>query len=654
MTTLQQPRPEQDSGEDRPPEPAPPPRAPLPASRTPLPLRARTMLAALLAEASPIDLRLVGRTLLHAAIVGVGAGLICVAFFAGLELFDHYVLGGLAGYHALRAAGESLLGPHELRHFRPWLLIFLPALGALLSGLVSRLAPETRGGGGDAMIEAFHHRGGFMRRRVIWVKGLASIFTLGSGGAGGREGPTMQIGAAFGSLVARSLGVSVRERRILMITGVAAGMSAIFRTPLGAALLATEVLYRDDFESEALVPALLASVISYSVFISAFGEATLFAHAPRYPFIPSHLPLYALLALCVALLAIAFVKTMHGVKALSARLPLPEWVRPGVGGLLLGLLAVPTILYMRSRHMLPEGQGLGVLGGGYGAAQIAITGASWMPSGRGGIELLLALCALKLVAASLTIGTGGSAGDFAPSLVLGGLLGGAFGRAAQLLLGDPRIDPGAFALVGMGTFYGGIAHVPVSSLVMVCELAGSYDLLVPLMLAEGIAFVALRDRALYSAQIPSQRESAVRPSNLLDILQSLKVRDVMIAGRPFVSFELRTPVHEVLRRAADSSWQDVFPVLDGAAKMAGMITNDVVRVLATERDLEGLTLAADAMQPPVTVRPEDDLRAAIEVMLAHGVREVPVVDPEGRIIGFLDESEVGQAYLDATSRAERG
>ncbi|WP_235879964.1 chloride channel protein [Polyangium aurulentum] len=622
---------------------------------TPLPRapsRARGLLTALFVESSPIDMRLVGRTLLHAAIVGAGAGVIAVLFFTGLELLERVLLGQLAGYRALRAAGESIMGEHAGAVFRPWLLVLLPALGALASGFVTRFAPECRGGGGDAMIEAFHNHGGVLRRRVVWVKALASIFTLGTGGAGGREGPTMQIGAAFGSLVGMTLRVAARERRILMIAGVAAGMSAIFRTPLGAALLAVEVLYRDDFETEALIPALLASVISYSVFISVFGEATLFAHAPRYPFVPAHLPLYALLALLVSLVAIPFLNIMQGVKRLSARLPLPDWARPAVGGLALGLLATAVLLFLASRHILPVGQGLGVLGGGYGAAQLAITGASWMPEGVGAVEFLTVLVLFKLVAASLTIGTGGSAGDFAPSLALGGLVGGAFGRALQLIVDDPRLDPGAFALVGMGTFYGGVAHVPVSSLVMVCELAGSYDLLVPLMLAEGVAFVALRDRSLYHAQLPSQRQSPAHPAPQLDVFRALKVRDVMIAGRPFVKFELRSPMNELIAKAADASWQDVFPVLDANEKMVGMVTNDVVRLLATERELEPLTLAADAMQPAVCARPDDDLRTATEMMLAHGLREVPVVDEGGRIVGFLDEAEVGRAYLDATARWE--
>lgn len=313
----------------------------------------------------------------------------------------------------------------------------------------------------------------------------------------------MQIGAALGSNVGRLLRVTTRERRVLMVAGVAAGMAAVFRTPLGAALLAVEVLYRDDFESDALVPAILASVVAYSVVISLYGESTLFARAPRYAFHASHLVFYALLALMVSLVAVAFVRALRGVGRMSARSPLPDWARPALGGLALGLFALPIILLMGHRIGV-QGQGLGILGGGYGVAQAAITGAEWLPGGWGGVWILAMLCGAKLVATAFTIGSGGSAGDFAPSLVLGGLLGGAFGRAAAILFPGLGIEPGAFALVGMGAFYGGIAHVPVSSLILVSELAGNYDLLVPLMLTGGIAFVALRRHSLYAAQLTSK------------------------------------------------------------------------------------------------------------------------------------------------------
>ena len=459
-------------------------------------------------QVSPVDFQILGRTLLHAALVGLAAGLIGAAFFAGLEWCQRLLLERLAGYQPLRAAGERFLDETTgiVHDFRPWLLAFLPAAGALLSGLVSQLAPETRGGGGDAMIEAFHHEGGNVRRRVIAVKSLSSLFTLGSGGAGGREGPTMLIGAAVGSTVGRYLKLSTNERRILMVAGVAAGIAAVFRTPLGAALLAVEVLYRDDFESDALIPAVLASVVAYSVVTSIYGASTLFAQPHRFPFTPAHLPYYALLAILVSLLAILFLTTLRTVQRVTRHLPLPPWATPAAGGLALGVLAAPIVTLVG--HAVGEpGQGVGLLGGGYGAVQVAISGISWLGIGWPAVLLLLSLCFVKILAASLTIGTGGSAGDFAPCMVVGGLFGGAFGRIIQNITGDPRIDAGAFTLVAMGTFYGGLAHVPLASLIMVCELAGSYDLLVPLMLAEGIAFVALRNRALYTSQVPTRRHS---------------------------------------------------------------------------------------------------------------------------------------------------
>jgi CIC family chloride channel protein len=613
--------------------------------------RNQTLLPIIFAETAPLDLRIVGRMLLHAALVGMAAGFAGALFFGGLEYVQRFLLEELAGYTALRAHGETFAasrGPHV---FRPWVLVVLPALGGLACGLLTRLAPEARGGGGDAVIQAFHHQGGIIRRRVIWIKALASLCTLGTGGAGGREGPTMQIGGALGSLVARVLKVSARERRILLVAGVAAGISAVFRTPLGAALLAVEILYRDGFESDALVPSILASVTAYSVVISVFGESTLLAHAPRFVFVPWHLPFYGLLALLVAALAAAFVAVLRRSRQLFVGLPVPAWARPALGGLALGVLCTPVIMLVGSK-VGTNGQGLGILGGGYGAVQMAISGATWLPHGWAAVQLLLLLSIAKLVAASITIGSEGSAGDFAPSLAIGGLFGGAFGRVVQILIDDPRIDPGAFALVGMGVFYGGIAHVPLSALVLVCELAGNYDLLVPLMLAQGIAFVALRKSALYTSQVPTQRDSPVhRDALLIDVLRAIRVQELMTHGRPFVSFELKTPAVEMLRHVGEATWQDVFPVIaDG--KMVGLISTNATRVLATERNEMPWALAADIMQPPLSVHPEDDLRTATERLVANGLREIPVIDASDAVIGFLDEREIARIYLNAEARAE--
>jgi CIC family chloride channel protein len=299
--------------------------------------------------------------------------------------------------------------------------------------------------------------------------------------------------------------------------------------------------------------------------------------------------LYALLALLVSALAVMFLSSLRTVQRVTASLTSPRWARPGLGGLALGVFCVPIIWVVGSSLAQP-GQGLGLLGGGYGAVQLAITGTEWLPIGWSGVGLLAGLCLAKIIASSLTIGSGGSAGDFAPSLVIGGLFGGAFGRAMQMLLPNSHIEPGAFALVAMGTFYGGVAHVPLSSLVLVCELAGSYDLLVPLMLAEGIAFVVLRRRSLYRAQLPTQRDSPAHQHATLDVLRTTRVGAVM-------------------------------------------------RMLS----VSGVPIAA----PTHSVRSDADLRTAAETMLANKLREIQVVDSDGQVVGMLDEADISRFYLKA-------
>src|SRR6478609_3918193 len=548
----------------------------------------------LLAQAEHLQLGVVSRNLFDGVAVGVAAGLVGAALFAAFEYFQRAVLEELAGYIPLRADGETFAASEGAHSFRPWLLFLLPALGGLCCGLVCRFAPETRGGGGDAVIEAFHLHGGVIRRRVIWVKALASMFTLGTGGAGGREGPTMQIGGALGGLVSRWLRASARERRILMVSGVAAGMSAVFRCPLGCALL----------------------------------------------------------ALLIAALAVVFVRVYRGVHRVFDRLPIPDWTRPAAGGLALGALCTPAVVLV-GNYLHAPGEGLGLFGGGYGAVQMAISGSPWLPAGWITVGLLVALSLAKLFAASLTIGSGGSAGDFAPSLAIGGLFGGAFGRAAELLTHDPRLQSGAFALVGMGTFYGGIAHVPLSALVLVCELAGNYDLLVPLMLAQGIAFVALRNRSLYPSQMPTMRDSPVhRDALLLDVLRTIHVRDLIKGHAPPVCFLKNTPSAELIRHASRANEQDVFPVLDAEGLLIGLVTANTIRLLSAEMSHAHWTLAADLLQPPISVTPDDDLRDATEAMIANDLREIPIVSRDRQVIGMLDEADIAGVYLRAAVRAE--
>ncbi len=505
----------------------------------------RSALSLLVPDEPPLELQIVGRTLLHAAVVGLLAGLFGSAFLYALEHVQAFALEDSAGYDPLRAAGETQRALDPDAPFRWWLLLFIPAIGGLISGWISRYAPETRGGGGDAAIDAFHNHDGAVRRRVLWAKPLAAIATLGTGGSGGREGPTMQIGAAIGSVIGRYLSLSARERRTLMVAGIGAGISAVFRTPLGAALLAIEVLYRDDFESEALIPCVLASVIAYSVALSVFGTEPLFGKLEHFPFHPGQLPLYLGLAIAISIGATAFEHVTR-LREEDVREDARARVDParrrrsrlGVFVVLLLLIADPWI--GNGHH------GMGVLGGGYGAGQLAISGASWLEKGWTTVELLAALAVAKIIATSLTIGSGGAAGDFAPSIAIGGLIGGAFGGAAALLLGDPTIQPGAFALVGMAAFYAGIANTPLAALVMICEVCGSYELLVPLMLTEAIAMIALRKVNLYASQPRSTKDSPVHASPLA----TLRCGDVVARGRFVVTLTQRDALHAASRRSS--------------------------------------------------------------------------------------------------------
>jgi chloride channel protein, CIC family len=373
---------------------------------------------------------------------------------------------------------------------------------------------------------------------------------------------------------------------------------------------------------------------------------------PRFPFHPGQLPLYALLALLVAALSAGFLAIFRRVRGLFQASRLPLWARPALGGLLLGAFAVPLIVLL-GNHIHQPGQGLGLLGGGYGAVQMAIAGSEWLPEGWTAVGILAALAVAKLFAASLTIGSGGSAGDFAPSLAMGGMIGGAFGRAAQLLLHDPNIQPGAFALVGMGAFYGGIAHVPLAALVLVCELAGNYDLLVPLMLTQGIAFVALRKRALYEAQVSTLRESPVhRDTLILSVLQTLRVSDVVKTAAPPVCFSPRTSLPEMLEQASLTSSQELFPVVSPEGTLVGLVTSATMRVAIAQRADSSWVLAADLMQAPVSVHGSDDLRSAGERMLSSGLRELPIVSKDGAVLGLITESALASVYLQGAARAE--
>ncbi|NOY94677.1 MAG: chloride channel protein [Deltaproteobacteria bacterium] len=591
---------------------------------------------ALLTPWRDLDLDKLWRLLLHAVIVGMAAGAITCMFFYALEWVNWLTLDNLVRLHAPRAGGElHLTPPAPEGPTRTWMLFVLPAVGGLLCGaLVQWLAPSAAGAGTDAYVEAFHRKAGKVSFLVPPVKIVASLITLGSGGVAGREGPIIQTAGGIGSAVASLFRLGPRERRILLVAGAAAGAGAMFRTPLGAALYAIEVLYFEDFETDAIMPSVIASVTAYSVVTVVFGTGHLFTTEAHYIFDPRALPLYAALGLVIALFGVVYVRFLHRLgDSFFERLPVPLFARTALGGVMLGAFAL----------IVPH-----ALGTGYGMAQSAIDGASWITSHPLPWLFMLGLALVKTVGLGFTVQSGGSGGEMGPSLVIGALVGGAVGMLFHDLFPEIVTQPGAFALVGMGAFFGGVANVPISAAVMVCELCGSYDLLAPLILVCGISFVALRRVILYRAQVRGRMDSPAHRDELtIDILRSLTVQKVYDANSSLARVRRDTPAKEVLRQLVESDVPSVL-VEDRDGACVGVISLRAVQGLMGNDALDGL-LAADMSMPVTPLRETDDLHVALRAFLDSEAVALPVVDEAGALLGVLTHADVDVAYERAVS-----
>ncbi len=591
-----------------------------------------------------------GRVLGAAVLVGIVAGLGGVAFTLAGQMVVRYSLEGLAGYKAEGPAGEphSSLIPDLDAQFRPWLLLIVPTIGGLLSGfLVFRFAPEAEGHGTDAAIAAYHGDGN-IRPRVPLIKLIASALTIGSGGSGGREGPIAQIGAGFGSLLATLLGYRVAERRILLAAGMGAGIAAIFRAPLAGTLFAAEILYcSPEFEAEVILPAGLASVVSYCTFgvvmnwLGDPGERfrSLF-HTPEGLRFTSALELgpYLLLALWVAMLSMLYVRTFYGVTALFHRLPIPRIFKPAVGAFLTG--AVGLALYFATRESKPV---LSVLSFGYGILQDGLDNETTLAGG-----LLLAVALGKIVTTSLTIGSGGSGGVFGPSMVIGGCGGGALGVFLHHLAPELVPHPASFIILGMAGFFAAAAKTPFSTLIIVSEMTGDYKLLLPALWVVTIAFLVSDEESLYRSQVKSRSLSpAHQGSYVREVLAGLKVAGFLKPERDFPFLLPGDPLSTVLDRFAAVPFP-VLPVVDPEKRLQGVVVLDEVHLAARSAIAGTWLLAADLMRTTVEpLTPEDRLDRAMELFAENDLLVLPVVNGhDGRqVIGLVRRSDLAQAYL---------
>lgn len=560
--------------------------------------------------------------------VGIIAGIFCSAFFLSLEYARHLAFTHCAGIPLPPPAGEELFGPDARNKPNHYLFFLLPIIGGLVSGLlVYKCAPEAEGHGTDALIDAFHNKKGVIRSRTSFVKAAASILTLATGGSAGREGPIAQIGGGLGSWLARVLNLSVRERRILLLAGTAGGLGAIFRSPLGGAITAIEVLYREDFESDALVPSIISSVSGYTVFSTVFGHQSIF-RVPRYTWNdPKELLLYALLALICVPFGILFIKTFYTVRdRFFSPLSVPRVLKPMLGGIGVACIGL----------FLPE-----VYGTGWGHIQRAVLGEL-------SIGLMFFIALGKIFATSFTIGSGGSGGVFGPSLFIGAMLGGAFGGLCHQYLPHIVTQPGTFVLVGMCAFFSGVAHAPIGALLMICEMSGSYGLIAPLMLVSVITMMFTRRWSIYAKQVKDKFESPAHVGDLtINVLEHMKVKDVLVLGEeiPVVQSSMSFPE---LRGLLGKTSSDYFAVYEGQ-RLCGILSLKAIRPILFEDSADAILVVQDVAMPLVTVTPETSLYEALIAFLRSGYERIPVTseDDSNRILGFLRQEDVMMAYRTA-------
>jgi CIC family chloride channel protein len=578
-----------------------------------------------------------------AVLVGIVAGIGAIVFYLATRVVEHYALGYLMGYQAApHPGGEVPLPwlPVFNEPFQPWLLLLIPTVGGILSGvLVYTFAPEAEGHGTDAVIEAYHQRQGDIRPRVPIVKIVASALTLGTGGSGGREGPIAQIGAGFGSVLGKLLRLRPADRRVLVAAGMGAGIAAIFRAPLAGTIFAAEVLYRSsEFEPEVIIPAGIASVVSYCVFGAYTGWRPLFT-TPDLTFTnPWQLGPYLLLALFMVLLAMLYTRTFYGVKRLFEHLRIPNHVKPAIGALLTGLIAfVLYYLLGRSQHVLA------VLAFGYSAVQEAITQDA-------GVSVLLLLCVAlgKIFTTSFTISSGGSGGVFGPSMVIGGSAGGALGILLHGFWPGLVPHPASFVIVGMAGFFSAAAKTPFSTIIMVSEMTGGYHLLLPSLWVCALSFILSDEQSIYSSQVESRSLSpAHQGAYVHQVLAQVRVSQFLIPGQVVPYLHPDDPLDSIITMLGETSYP-VLPVVDEKERLLGVVNLEEVHLASRAPSLVSLVIAEDLMRSDIRpLTPVDRLDHALELFVENDLLALPIVNDlqERRVLGIVRRFDIASAYL---------
>ncbi len=517
-----------------------------------------------------------------------------------------------------------------LSQLHPWAVAAIPMLGGLVAGpLIHFFAREAKGHGVPEVMQAIALRGGRIRPAVVAVKGVASAACISSGGSAGREGPIVQIGSALGSVIGQLFHLSNERIRNLVACGAAAGIAATFNAPIAGVVFALEVIlgeFTTRYFATVVISAVTASIVSQSV----LGETPAFA-VPAYGLAhPADLLIYAVLGLLAPLVGWLFVTTLYRSEDLFEKWRTREWVKPAVGGGLVGVVGL----------WAPE-----ALGAGFAGIESAL-------HNELGLWAMAGLLLAKVLATDLTLGSGNSGGVFAPALFMGAMLGGAFGDLVHGLLPSVTGPAGAYALVGMAAVFAGAAHAPMTAMLIVFEMSGDYRLILPLMLATGISTVLsqyLRRDSIYTLKL-SRRGVHLERGRDVDVMQGVTVGEVMTTQVDVVPLSM-----SLVALAAEfgRTHHHGFPVVDEAGELAGVVTiQDLERALhaGSAGGVETKTVADIATTQELLVAyPDEPMWKALRRMGTRDVGRLPVLPEEGsrQLVGVVRRADIVRAYNSA-------
>ena len=513
-----------------------------------------------------------------------------------------------------------------------WMKIGVPTLGGLVVGIVvSNFASEAKGHGVPEVMQAIALRGGRIRKRVAAAKIFASAVTIGSGGSVGREGPMVQIGASIGSSVGQLFKTPSVHMKTMVGCGAAAGIAATFNAPIAGVLFALEIII-GDFGVMQFSPVVLSSVMATAISRYYFGD---FPHfdIPEYSIVSLwEYLLYPLLGVLTGLVALSFTKILYWFEDGFDAIPIPEWIKPAIGGALLGCVFA----------VFPQ-----VFGVGYGSMNLALVNDM-------GFQLLFVLIFVKILASSLTLGSGGSGGIFAPSLFLGCMAGGVFGFGVHALFPAHTALPGAYALVAMGGVVAGTTYAPITAILIIFEMTSDYSIILPLMLTCITATVmnsTIERASIYTTKL-LRRGIDIEAGRERHLLSHMVVKEIMVSD--VVTIPQSLPLSRIIWTFKTEN-APYLHVVDGGGRLTGIISFRDIRTVLREEGLDQLLIAQDlATRDLVTVTMDDTLQDALDRMTARGVSQVPVLSSgQGRqLVGTLTESAINAAYNSAIIRHE--